>query len=116
MNRLHRLPRELVELVRKLRCSGKGGLYTFFLDGCFESPSLFRCLPGPFQPKIPETDWDDMPGLPRLAIPVRFRVFPALFGQKTPKRTGMTRLGVSSQSVSAFSQPFSANKPQNGLG
>ena len=28
-----------------------------------------------------------------LVIPVRSRVFPALFGQKTPKRTGMTRLG-----------------------
>ena len=40
MNRLHRLPRELVELVRKLRCSGKGGLYTFFLNGCFNSQVL----------------------------------------------------------------------------
>ena len=39
-------------------------------------------------------------------IAVRFEVFRALFGQKTPKRTGMTRLGppgVSSQSVSLTS-------------
>ena len=42
-----------------------------------------------------------------------------LFGQKTPKRTGVTRLGfpgLSSHSVSGFSRPFSARKPQNGLG
>ena len=43
--------------------------------------------------KQPDTDWDDTPGLPRLVIPVRFRVFPPLFGQKTSKRIGMTRLG-----------------------
>ena len=40
----------------------------------------------PFSAKKPETDWEDTPGLPGLVIPVRFRVFPALVGQKTPKR------------------------------
>ncbi len=61
--------------------------------------------------KNPETDWDDTPEVPRFVIPVRFRVFPTLFGQKTLKQIGMTRLGspgVSSQSVSVFSWPFSA--------
>jgi len=51
---------------------------------------------GCFRPENPETDWDDKPGLPRLVIPVRFgpfRDFVALFGQKTPKRIGMTSLG-----------------------
>ena len=33
----------------------------------------------PFSAKKPETDWDDTFGLPRLVIPVRFWVFPALF-------------------------------------
>ena len=84
---------------------------------------------------------DDAPGLPRLVAPVRFRVFPALFGQKTPKRTGMTRLtpqachpssfrGFSgpfrpqkkhetewddTQSVSGFSWQFSARNPKTAL-
>jgi len=44
------------------------------------------------KPKNPETDWDDKPGKPRLVIPVRFGFLLALFGQKTPKRTGMTSL------------------------
>ena len=40
------------------------------------------------RPENPETDWDDKPGLPRLVIPVRPEGF----------------------------WPFSARKPQNGLG
>ena len=58
---------------------------------------------GPFRPENPETDWDDKPRLPRVVIPVRFGFFWPFFGQKTPKRTGMTSLGfpgLSSQSVS----------------
>ena len=43
---------------------------------------------GPFRPENPKTDWDDKPGLPRVVIPVRFGVI----------------------------WPFSARKPQNGLG
>ena len=27
------------------------------------------------RPENPETDWDDKPGLPRVVIPVRFKVF-----------------------------------------
>ena len=41
--------------------------------------------------------------------PTPFQGFLALFGQKTPKRTGMTSLGflgLSSQSVSRFFAPF----------
>ena len=48
----------------------------------------FRVFVGPFRPEKPETDWDDKPGLPRVVIPVRFGVI----------------------------WPFSARKPQNGLG
>ena len=48
---------------------------------------------GPFWPENPETDWDDKPGLPKLVVQGRFRVFLALFGQKAPKRSGMTSLG-----------------------
>ena len=63
--------------------------------------------------KKPETDRDDTPGEPRRVIPVRFGFLLALFGQKTPKRTGMTNLGfpgLSSQSVSGFFGPF---RPEN---
>ena len=48
----------------------------------------FQSVPGFARPCNPETDWDDTPGLPRLVIPVCFRVFPALFSQKTPKPSG----------------------------
>ena len=98
---------------------------------------------GVFRPENPETDWDDKPGLPRLVIPVGlgffvpfsarkprnglgrqawasqashpspFRDFLALFGQKTPKRIGMTSLGFIGFGVLG---PFSARKPRNGLG
>ncbi len=51
----------------------------------------------PFWPEKPETDWDDKPGLPRDVIPVHFGCFLALFGQKTPKRSGMTSLSFMSQ-------------------
>ena len=73
---------------------------------------LFFC-----RPENPETDWDDKLGLPRVVIPVRFWVF-GPFRPENPKQTGMTNLGFpgfSSQSVSGF-WPFSATKPQNGLG
>ena len=56
--------------------------------------------------KKPETDWDDIPGKPKLVIPIRFVVFWPQSAKKNPKRTGMTRLGspgLSSQSVSGFS-------------
>ena len=63
---------------------------------------------------------DDAPGLPRLVVPVRFRVFPALFGQKTPKRTGMTRLAPQAchpSSFRGFSGPFrpQKNTKRNGM-
>ena len=70
---------------------------------------------GPFRPENPETDWDDKPGLPRVVIPFRFRFLLALFGQKTPKRIGMTSLGfpgLSSQSISGFFGPFRPEKPE----
>ena len=40
---------------------------------------------GPFRPEDPETDWDDRPS--QGCHPNPFRVFLALFGQKSPKRT-----------------------------
>ena len=43
---------------------------------------------GPVLPENPETDWDDKHGFPRVVIPVRFGII----------------------------WPFSARKPQNGLG
>ena len=70
---------------------------------------------GPFLPENPETDWDDQPGLPRLVIPVHSRFLLALFGQKTPKRIGMTSLGfpgLSSQSVSGLFGPFRPENPK----
>ena len=100
----------------------------------------FRVFVGPFWPENPKTDWDDKPGLPRVVIPVRFKVFwpfsarkppnglgwasqgcypsplfgfLAPFGQKNPKPTGMTNLGfpgLSSQSVSGF---FGTFRPEN---
>ncbi len=59
-----------------------------------------------------ETERDDPPGEPRHVIPVRFRVFQALFGKKTPKRTGKTRLGVSSPKLkfSNFGPPSAGPK------
>ena len=68
-------------------------------------------FPSPFRPKNRETDWDDTPGVPGLVIPVRFRVFPAFFGQKTPKRTGMTRLG-SPGLFRGFRGPFRPKNPE----
>ena len=59
--------------------------------------------------------WDDKPGLPRVVIPVRFGCFLALFGQKTPKQTGMTSLGfpgLSSQSVLVFWVFFGQKTPK----
>ena len=73
---------------------------------------------GPFRPENPETDWDDKLGLPKVVIPVGFKVFFTLFGQKNPKRIGMTSLGflgLSSQSISGFLALF-GQKTQNGLG
>ena len=63
--------------------------------------------------------WDDKPGLPRVVIPVRFGCFLALFGQKTPKQTGMTSLGflgLSSQSISRFCRHFRPEEPEDRLG
>ena len=48
---------------------------------------------GPFRPENPKMDCDDKPGLPRVVILVRFGFLFAFFGQKAPKRTGMTSLG-----------------------
>ncbi len=100
---------------------------------------------GPFRPENPKTDWDDKPGLPRVVIPVRFGFFwprsarkpqnelggqawasqgchPSLFwdyvapfGQKTPKRIGMTSLGfpgLLSQSVWVFLSLFGQKTPK----
>ena len=84
---------------------------------------------GPVRPENTKTDWDDKPGLPRFVIPVRFeviwqfsarknpkrKVFVAFFGQKTPKRIGMTSLGfpgLSSQSVLGFLSPFRPEHPE----
>ena len=57
-----------------------------------------------FWPENPETDWDDNAWASQAYHPSPFQGFcVALFGQKTPKQTGMTSLGVpglsSSQSV-----------------
>ena len=65
---------------------------------------------GPFRPENPETDWVS-PG----CHPSPFQGCLALFGQKTPKRTGMTNLGfpgLSSQSVSGFLCPFRPENPE----
>ena len=71
---------------------------------------------GLFRRENPETDWDNKPGLPRVVIPIRFWVFGPFQDEKTPrKRTGMTNLGLSSQSISRFLGPFSARKPSNAL-
>ena len=94
---------------------------------------------GSFRPENPEMDWDDKPGLPRVVIPVpllarktrnglrdkpglprvvipvRFGFLLPLFGQKTPKRFGMTSLGfpgLSSQSILGFFCPFRPEKPE----
>ena len=70
---------------------------------------------GPFRPENPETDWDDKPGLPRVVIPIHFGFLLALFGPKSPKRTGMSSLGfpeLSSQSISGFFGPFRPEKPE----
>ena len=70
---------------------------------------------GFLRPENPETDWDDKPGLPRVVIPVRVGCFLTFFGQKTPKRTGMTSLGfpgLSSQSVSGFVGPVRPENPE----
>ena len=95
---------------------------------------------GPVRPENPKTDWDDKPGLPSQGChPSPFRGYLAFFGQKTPKRTGMTSLpspfqdylalvgqktpkrtgmtslgfpGLSSQSVSGFFGPFRPENPE----
>ena len=81
-----------------------------------QSVSVFLCY---FRPENPKTDWDDKPGLPRVVIPVRFKVFWPFFGQKTPKRTEMTSLGflgLSSQSVSGFFASFRPEKTPKRIG
>ena len=83
------------------------------------SSQSFLGFPSPFLSKIPETDWDDTPGLPRLVIPFRFQVFRPFFGQENPKQTGMTSLGssgLSSQSVSGVSGRKGPTKTRNGPG
>ena len=57
----------------------------------------------------------DKPGLPRVVIPIHFGFLLALFGQKSPKRTGMTSLGfpgLSSKSVSVFLAFFGQKTPK----
>ena len=78
------------------------------------SPKSVSGFLGPFRPEKPQTDWDEKPGLPRLAIPVCFRVFWFFLAKKTPKQIGKTSLGfpvLSTQSIRVF-LPFSA---RNGL-
>ena len=51
----------------------------------------------------------------RIILPARFGYFCALFGLKTPKRTGMTSLGfpgLSSQPVAGFFGPFRPENPE----
>ena len=66
---------------------------------------------GPFRPENPETDWDDKLGLPRVII--RF------FRPENPKtdwddKPGLPRVVIPIRF--GFFWPFSAIKPQNGLG
>ena len=70
---------------------------------------------GPSWPENPKTDWDDKPGLPKVAIQVRFGFFWPFSARINPKRTGMTSLGfpgLPSQSVSRAFGHFWPEHPE----
>ena len=70
---------------------------------------------GPFRPENSETDWDDKPGLPRVVIPVRFKVFWPFSARKPRNGLGWASQGCHPCAFLGF-WPLSARKTRNGLG
>ena len=64
---------------------------------------------GPLRPENPKTDWDDKPGLPRVVIPVCFKVFGSVWPENPETDWDP---GSVSQSVSGIFGPFRPESPK----